>query len=78
MAKPPSPTQRRYRGNHRHNIRSIYNHMLNLFRADAKYVAKPLASYPNQLYDAGTRSTVNNVLVLLLAMLNATGPIPSR
>lgn len=78
MAKPPSPTQRRYRGRIRADMRSAYNHLLMLQSWDLRYRDGAVDTYPNQLASVADIATIHAASDTLLVWLNAKGPIPSR
>jgi hypothetical protein len=78
MARPPRPNQKRYRGRIRHDIASALKHMQRLVFWDNFYLAKPLGTYPNQLYQPADRATINNATQSLIAFMAVLGPIPSR
>lgn len=78
MSRPPTPKQKRYRGRIRADMRSAYRHILALSRWDAKFRAKPLDSYPNQLASPGEIAILTSMGVQLSFWLQAKGPIPSR
>jgi hypothetical protein len=78
MARPPKPTQKRYRGRTRHNMVTIKKHLLSLVALQAKLLAGPVGNYPNQLYSNSDSVQVAFTQALVNQWLAATGPIPSR
>jgi hypothetical protein len=78
MARPPRPNQKRYRGRIRHDIASALKHVQRLVFWDNFYLAKPLAYYPNQLYQPADRAAIVAAQSSLAAFMAVLGPIPSR
>lgn len=78
MARPPRPNQKRYRGRLRSDIRSSLNHMNRLIAWNVRYLAYPIASYPNQLAPPADMTAVAAAAVVMFNWLAAKGPIPSR
>jgi hypothetical protein len=78
MAKPPLPTQRRYRGRIRSLMRSAQKHLTYLQNWNNFYLGKPIDYYPNQLAPSADMVTVSVMLAQLGYWLEAGGPIPSR
>jgi hypothetical protein len=78
VTKPPTPKQRRYRGRIRADIRSAYNHLLNLSHWSAKYLGGPVNNYPNQLAPPAEVNAMLLCAIQLSSWLGDLGPIPSR
>lgn len=78
MPRPPTPTQRRYRGVPRAQMRTALRHLRNLLARDFKLLSGPLAHYPNQLFELEDRSACANAVNRLVILLVRLGPIPSR
>lgn len=76
MPRPPAFNQRRYRGRIRDNMRSAYNHLLNLVRYENKYLENPPTQYPQHLAPDSEYLNLTNCVAQLITWLHAKGPIP--
>jgi hypothetical protein len=78
MSKPPTPTQRTYRGRIRADMRSALNHLLRLYGWNQKYTTGPITNYPNQLATPANMVSISGAIIELQMFLASLGPIPSR
>lgn len=78
MPRPPTPTQKRYRGRIRADMRSALRHIDFLLQWQAFYLTYPRNHYPNQLAPAADVVNLINAGNILTAWLASTGPIPDR
>jgi len=78
MANPPSPSQRRYRGRIRADMRSCQRHLLALQNWNNRYKLNPLTKYPTQLAPPAETVTVDVCLTQISLWLADTGPIAER
>lgn len=78
MSRPPTPTQRTYRGRIRADMRSAYRHLNKVNNWEIHYVTGPSTKYPNQLYSDDDAAIISTALSTLNRLLASKGPIPSR
>jgi hypothetical protein len=76
--KVPQPTQRRYRGVLRRDMRSAQKHIRALLNWNLRFVGKPIDYYPNQLAPAAEVGLLTAAAIQLSQWLQEVGPIPSR
>jgi hypothetical protein len=76
MPRPPSPTQRTYRGKIRSDMWSSFHHLAKLIAWNERYLAGPSTNYPNQLYVSANATIITGCASLLVSLLASKGPIP--
>jgi len=78
MARPPSPSQKRYRGRILANIVSARRHIQSLIVLNTKYRSLPCSHYPTQLAADADITVMVNAVVMLDRLHAALGPVPIR